>query len=157
METFELEQSVWDDTDFARMGWHDAKVWAYAANPHEYECLLDLDYIFKWVQPEEGETHFKFWIAPVTMVFEDVHGVTIDLESSQGMLEIAQLYRENPALTPNGKFTEHTYRFECQEGLLSLNATGFKLYVRKKPQLVRVLNLGWAERGGIGFGRELTG
>lgn len=63
---------------------------------------------------------------------------------------------ENPELTPNGKFTSHTYRFECQEGEITVKATGFKMYVRQKPKLIQVQSLDLSERGGISFGRTLN-
>ena len=73
MESYKLEKPIWDDSDFEVMGWHDASVWSMLANPEEYEFLLDLDYIFKWVPPGEGAPNFKFWVAPVTMVFENAY------------------------------------------------------------------------------------
>ena len=65
------------------------------------------------------------------MVFENVSDVKIDIESQQGLIEISDLYIENAELTPNGKLTSHTYRFECQEGEILLKATEFKMYVRE--------------------------
>ena len=156
METYDLEKPVWTESDFKVMGWHDAKVWGLLANSEEWEYLIDLDYIFKWVHPKEGENHFKFWVSPVTMVFENAYEINIDIESRQGEIEVANLHMENPRKTKNGKFTEYTFRFECQEGEITLSATGFKMYVRKKPMLQKGQSLELIQRGGIGFGRELN-
>lgn len=156
MEAFKLEKPIWDDEDFGSMGWHDATLWSISANPADFEFLLDLDYIFKWVSPKEGETYDKFWVAPVTMVFENVSNVKINFDSNQGAIEIADLRRENPRPTPNGKATQYTFRFECQEGELSLSATGFKMFVRKNPELLKGQSFGLAQRRGIGFGRALS-
>lgn len=156
MEAYELEKPIWTEDDFKVMGWHDAKVWGLLANPQKWEYLIDLDYIFNWVHPKEGEKYFKFWVSPVTMVFENAHDVVIDIESQQGNIEIAELFMEDPRLSPNGKFTQHTYRFECQEGVISLVATGFKMYVRQKPRLIQVQSLSLNERNGINFGKELN-
>ena len=49
MQSFELEKDTWSDTDFDVMGWHDARIYAFAFIPEEYEYRLDIDYIFKWV------------------------------------------------------------------------------------------------------------
>jgi hypothetical protein len=155
MEEFMLEKTVWDDNDFSIMGWHDATLWAMMANPPDFEFLIDLDYIFKWVNPKPWETYFKFWVAPATMMFENVHDVKINIESSQGIIEIADLLRENPHRTPNGKFTAHTYRFECQEGEISLIATGFKMFVRRMPELLEKQRYELAQRQGIGFSRTM--
>jgi hypothetical protein len=62
----------------------------------------------------------------------------------------------NPRKTKNGKFTDYTFRFECQEGEITLNATGFKMYVRKNPILQQGQSLDLKERGGINFERKLN-
>lgn len=156
VEAYALEKSVWTEEDFEVMSWHDSTLWSMLANAEEFEYLFDLDYIFKWIHPREGETDFKFWVAPVTMVFENAHEVKIDIASSQGCIEIAALLMENPKPTPNGKYTEHTHRFECQEGEISLKATGFKMYVRQSPTLSQGQGLDLKDRNGISFRRELS-
>lgn len=156
MDAYKLEKTRWDDGDFLQMGWHDATVWSFFANPDQFEFLIDLDYISKWVKPQEDETYFRFWVAPVTMVFSNAHSVVIDIESPQGTIEIADLHRGEPEPTPNGKMTQHSYRFDCQEGTISLVATGFQMFVRRAPQLLDGQSVGLLERGGISFDRELT-
>ena len=153
LETYDLEKTIWSEKDFSIMGWHDAKVWGLLANPDEWEYLVDLDYIFKWVEPKEGEIYYKFWVAPVTMIFENAYKINIDIKSQQGEIEVTALHMENPRKTKNGKYTEYTFRFECQEGEISLNATGFKMHVRKKPILQQGQCLDILERGGVSFGR----
>jgi hypothetical protein len=155
-EAYELVKPVWTQEDFKVMGWHDSKVWGVLANPGEWEYWVDLDYIFKWVRPEENENYFKFWVAPVTMVFENAYDIRLDIESPQGEIEVADLHMENPRKTKNDNSMEYTFRFECQEGDISLSATGYKLYVRKKPRLLQVWHLDFMQRGGVHFGRELT-
>lgn len=108
---------------------------------------FDLDYIFKWVDPIEPDVYVKFWVAPVTMVFENAVNIKFDTESQQGLIEIADLLMGNPKFTPNEKFTEYTFRFECQEGKISLQATGFKMYVRQAPILTRHQSLEFKPRG----------
>lgn len=136
------------------MGWHDATIWSMVASPETFEFMLDLDYIFKWVDPAPGQTYYKFWVAPVTMVFENAHSIDIDVQSQQGTIEIADLHKEEPTLTPNGKFTQHTYRFECQEGHVSLKSTGFKLIVRQAPTLLQHQSFSLEERRGVSFSVE---
>lgn len=103
MDSYQLEKDRWDDSDFGQMGWHDATIWSSHANFDQFEFLLDIDYIFKWAKPREVESPFSFWVAPATMVFSNAHSVVIDIESSQGMIEIANLHRGDPETTPNGK------------------------------------------------------
>lgn len=156
VEDYELEKAVWTESDFGAMGWHDAKLWSISANPDEREYLIDLDYIFKWAHPEEGEENFQFWVAPVTMIFENAYDIKLDIESQQGEIEIADLHMENARETKNGNFTQYTFRFECQEGEIRLNATGYKMYVRRKPMLLQDQSIDYKERGGVNFGRKLT-
>jgi hypothetical protein len=145
---------IWTDNDFDAMGWHDATLWAMLADPERFEFLVDLDYIFEWVKPAPEETYYKFWIAPVTMIFENAHTVKLDIESSQGTIEVADLHRENPRPTPNGKLEERTYRFECQEGEISLLATGFQMIVRRNPALLGTQSLNLELREGVSFDRR---
>ncbi len=159
MEIFELEKQVWDNGDFSIMGWHDTTIWSMFANTNDFEFILDLDYIFKWVHPkeEEKDRRFKFWVSPVTMVFINAHDVKININSPQGNICIDTLYRENPQLTPNGKLTEYTYKFECNQGEILITATDFKMFVRKKPELLQGQDFEFVQRQGISFGRELIG
>jgi len=153
MTTYQLTKLIWDDDDFSDMGWHDTTLWSMHANPDDFEFVVDLDYIFSWVCPASGKGPCEFWVAPVTMVFENVGNVRIHIESSQGTLEVAALHRTEIAQTPNGKLTHWRYRFECQEGEATLTATGFKMFVRRPPVLVASQRLGFAQRQGVDFGR----
>ena len=153
METYELEKAIWSEADFGQMGWHDVLIWGMLANPDSFEYLFDLDYIFKWVHPKEEETVFSFWIAPVTMVFYRAHDISIDIDSSQGTIEIADLNMEEPRKTGNNMLTEYFFRFDCQEGEISLWATGFQLFVRQHPVHRQVQHFNLQERKGISFER----
>jgi hypothetical protein len=99
LENYDLEKPTWTESDFKVMGWHDAKIWGLLANPEQWEYLIDLDYIFKWVHPKEGEEYFKFWVSPVTMVFENAYEINLDIESQHGEIEVADLHMENPRKT----------------------------------------------------------
>ena len=154
MSTSSLEKTVWTHEDFEVMGWHDATIWSMHANVDDFEFLIDLDYIFEWIHPQENETYFKFRVVPVTMVFEFMHSVNFDIESAHGEFEVQDLFMENPTPTPDGKSTSYTFRFECQEGEISLKSTGFKMYVREEPKLMSQQRFGLIERGGINFNRS---
>ena len=153
MNTSSLENTVWTHKDFEVMSWHDATIWSMHSNIDDFEFLIDLDYIFEWIHPKENETYFKFRVAPVTMVFTFVHSVNLDIESNLGEIEILDLFMENPTPTPDGKATSFTFRFDCQQGEISLKSTGFKMYVRQEPTLMNGQRFGLDERGGINFSR----
>jgi hypothetical protein len=153
-EQYHLEKALWTSDDFEIMGWHDSRVWAMVAAEESYEFAIDLDYIFKWVDPEPGEKYFKFWVAPVTMVFENAYDISIEIASRQGGIEVAHLHRENPKTTLNSTLTDFQYRFECQEGEISLRATNYLLYVRMEPRLMQGQCLSLDERRGISVARS---
>lgn len=156
MQIYEIEKYIWSEKDFSIMGWHDSKIWGFLAETDSFEFMVDLDYIFQWVRPKEGETHFNFWVAPVTMVFENAFDILLDIESRQGELKVADLHIENERKTKNGLFSEYDFRFECQEGEFKISATGFKMYVRKAPILQSRQALNYKLRGGIDFGRDYS-
>jgi hypothetical protein len=81
MNSYHLEKTIWTEQDFKVMGWHDARIWGIAMNADNYEFLVDLDYIFQWMQLEDTKTKFEFRIAPVTLVFENAHEIVFDLHS----------------------------------------------------------------------------
>jgi hypothetical protein len=54
MENYNIEKTIWTESDFDNMGWHDASLGGMIANPDKYEYLIDLDYIFKWI-PSRGD------------------------------------------------------------------------------------------------------
>jgi hypothetical protein len=153
METYLPEKLIWSNEDFESMGWHDATIWSLVANPEAFELLVDIDYIFNWVHPAKGETYFKFWVAPVTMVFENASDVCIHIDSQQGCIEVADLTRELIGPSPNGKFTQYRFAFDCREGQIELQATGFKLYVRRPPTLLNSQAFELGARQGVDFGR----
>jgi hypothetical protein len=149
-KAIKLEKLIWTESDFAKMGWLDSQIWSMYADDLAAEFVLDLDYILKWQDPAPGETNYKFWISTATMVFENVNGVAIQMNSSEGAIEVANLYMENSATAPN----LHQFRFECAQGELRVQASGFKMYIRKLPVLQQYQNFSYAERGGINFARE---
>jgi hypothetical protein len=156
-EKYELEKWVWTEADFEQMGWHDARVHAFAFLPESFEFVLDIDYILEWVPPAEGETYYKFWVAPATLVFENVHGLRIDLEPYDGV-EIDGIRREDPQKPRNaehiGRETEWGWVIEAQEGEISLRAVGYKQYLRSEPAFGRQQSLDIEARGDFSFGRR---
>jgi len=97
----DLSKRVWSDADFPEMGWHDATVHALSVQRTDDvlpRLLLDLDYIVRWVHPLPPATHFSFWIASATLVFDDVWDLEGDLgfKGTTPDLEIDGLHRLVP-------------------------------------------------------------
>ena len=152
LENHNLEKLIWDDTDFPKMGWHDARIYAMSFNSDNYELALDIDYIVKWVNPANAGSPFKFWVAPATLVFRNVY----DLNISQYTLdiEIQDIHRENPVVPKNANDIdryEYDWRIETTNGEITFKAVGYKQYFRKSPVLLDSQAIDFKERGGISF------
>ena len=155
---YELEKWVWDDGDFDRMGWHDATIHAIAFGATDFELSLDVDYIFAWVKPAEGEKNFRFWVAPCTLVFQNVYDVRLEAMGCGGpLIEVNELRRDDPRRPKNAEFIgcelEWQWTFDGHHGELGFRSVGFTLYVRRAPVLLDAQVLDLAERGGYSFER----
>lgn len=157
LDEYEMEKWIWTDADFELMGWHDSQIYAFAFLSETYEFVLDIDYILRWVQPAPGETYFKFWVAPATLVFENAYDIKFDLDTQNGVgVEIQDIHRQNPKVLEAGELAgtnEWRWVIEAQEGEISLDATGFKQYFRKKPFFQQEQALEMGVRNGISFYR----
>lgn len=151
---YQLEKALWTDADFEQMGWHDCPIKALAFSDNDYQLLLDIDYIFKWVLPK-NKRFYNFWISPCTLVFENVHDINIELSSDGVALTIDKISRKNPVVPRNaeyiGRDTEYDWIIETFAGEISFKSVGFKQYVRQQPVLISTQELDTDARGGISF------
>jgi hypothetical protein len=151
-----LTKAVWSDADFERMGWHDVTVHGmYVQRTDDVlpRLLFDLDYVTRWVHPVPPETHFSFWIAPSTLVFDDVWDLEGDLDfKGLGVdLELDALHRLTPDDDRPGWSDAPLWHLEGHAFDLRFRAPGFRQYIRQPPRLSPRLVLGHAERGGCSF------
>lgn len=148
---YQLNKSIWTEDDFDMMDWHDGFIYAFSFGEN-YQFLLDIDYIFKWV---EARKKYKFWVSPCTLVFENAYDIIIDIESSSGGLDIDNIIRQNPQRPKNADFikreTEFDWIIETQQGSISFKSVGFKQYVRQTPKLLNNQFIGVTDRGGVSF------
>jgi len=155
-ETYALEKSVWSEADFEKMGWHDVVVHALAFDTERYELLLDIDYLFAWVDPALPSEYFSFWLAPATMVFRDVWELKIEYEASLGF-QLQGITRSEPRFRPHphaeGRKEERRWTLDSNEGQISFWATGYSLFTRKIPTQHPQQSFSLSERGGISFER----
>ena len=157
IEPYTLEKPVWTDVDFEQMGWHDAHVHAVAFRPELFEFWVDLDYIFSWVHPQGDEKYFRFWVAPVTLVFTNVHSLGFEIELYDGGLSVLSLERSEPTKPRNADHmpqqVEWLWRLDCNEGEIALRSVGYSQFTRRPPALLQAQELTFEERGGISFDR----
>lgn len=159
-QSFTLEKPVWTDADFVQMNWHDVHIHGIAFRAELFEFWLDVDYIFSWVHPEGEETYFRFWVAPATLVFTNVHDLKFDIESYNGALELQGIKRSEPGRPKNAehisKQTEWLWLLDCIEGNVTFRSVGFSQFTRRSPVLQQALQLKLEERGGISFSRDYS-
>jgi hypothetical protein len=150
-ETYQLEKTLWTDADFELMSWHDCPIHALSFN-RNHQLLLDIDYIFKCVLTS-NKKHYQFWIAPCTLIFENVY--KIELESAHTTLIVENISRENPKVPKNaayiGRETEYDWFIETTVGEIDFTSVGYKQYVRQAPVLLKTQEIDLDKRGGISF------
>ena len=153
-DTYQLEKTIWTDTDFEIMSWHDCPVHAFSFD-NENKLTLDIDYIFKWVL-EKNKRNFKFWISPCTLVFENVYDIVF--ESDHTVIIIDNISRENHQRPKNAEYInrdlEYDWIIETTVGEISFKSVGFKQYVRQAPVFIGMQELALEARGGISFDRN---
>jgi len=155
---FELTKSIWTENDFDEMGWHDVHIHALAFATSDHELLMDVDYMFAWVDPEPPSKHYTFWMSPCTLIFRNVHSFTANIEWGLG-LEISHVSRDEKRIPNNADHIKETeewkWVFECQEGCFSFFSTGYNQITRREPIKATSQVFSWAERGGVSFDRAL--
>lgn len=155
-DAYVLDRSRWTAADFDAMGWHDATIHGIAFRPDVWELALDLDYILRWVEPVAGESHYRFWVAPATLIFENVSAMRFQLEC-QGAVSLQGIERGSPESTRpdfKGPAQQWPWVLDCNEGEIALTATGYRQIFRQPPRLQAQQSLSLADRGGVSFAED---
>jgi len=148
---YQPEKLLWTDADFEIMSWHDCPVHALSFDKN-YQLLLDIDYIFKW-ELKKNERNYRFWIAPCTLVFENVYSVEMSFERTSMIID--SIYRENPRTPQNAEYInrdlEYDWMIETLAGEICFKSVGFKQYVRQVPIMLSEQEISLEIRGGVSF------
>jgi hypothetical protein len=141
------------DSDFEEMNWHDCPIYAVFIDYRSADLLLDIDYICKWIPPQEYGRPFSFLIAPSTLVFHSAVKISMSFESSFMPLRISEILREDKA--PVGPADLYDYRWTIQgpHGSIILRAVGYTQYRRQQPIHTSQQSLSLEQRHGISFVR----
>lgn len=160
-ETLEIAGARWNERDFDQLGWHDCRVHAIAFSssetddPFDAALSLDLDYILRWVPPSKPGGHYRFWIAPTTLVFRGAFNLRGTLSADLDPFELDEISRETTrdddgnAITGSWEWTVAGHDFS-----FSFVAAGFDQYARAMPVLSSRQHLLVSERGGLCFARQ---
>lgn len=149
-ELFEPEKLIWTDSDFESMSWHDNSIHSIAFVAELFEFRIDLDYIFKWVKLE-NEKYYSFWVSPSTLCFENASELVADFSIGNQYyeFEISEINRTYLGKSPNNEYNQWRFEIQTNSGSLTLEATGFKMFVRTLPVLINSQKLTLQQRGGL--------
>lgn len=156
MNEYILDKAIWTERDFDQMGWHDAQIHGMCFQEKEGnwtgDLAFDIDYIFKWVNPAEFEKYFTFWIAPCTLIFHDVIGLKINIDTADYSLEPIDIADIKMEVIKNGDLYEYNFEVELHIGQIAFKSyKGYTQTVRMLPKRVEQQILLPSERGGISF------
>jgi len=141
-EEYQLEKWIWNQNDFEKMGWHDNPIWAMSFDD---DVKFDLDYLLKWVKPQNNIGGYKFWISPATLIFKNPTNFRVEMETDfVNGLEIADIERK----VQKGKTQ---FIIEAQEGRIVIETEEFTQIIRRPPTLQISQMLNDIERGPISF------
>ncbi len=167
MKKYPLEKKIFTQDDYEQMNWHDVKIHALGTLETEHDfyseiaLVFDIDYMLEWVHIPPENRSFSFWIAPCTLVFQnvrDLHWEFQQPEQHQLEYEIYQLelLAVNPQPTkcfPN--YCTYDWRIELTYGgEMTFTSSGMQQWIRKAPVLSEKQSLTLAERGGISFDKK---
>ncbi|MCU7552846.1 hypothetical protein OCK74_27250 [Chitinophagaceae bacterium LB-8] len=160
VQQYNLEKSMWTEADFKVMGWHDAAIHAisFQWNNGEWtgDFLLDIDYIFKWVDPVKGKGHFSYWIAPCTLIFKKAFKLDVNIKTDLFGIDAQQIVEVVLADTTQNQEGTITYQWaiELTAGHIKLTSEGFTQIVRQLPIHTDFLLLTQEQRGGVSFSEQ---
>ena len=139
--TYELEKRIWTNSDFDQMGWHDNHIYKIRLTE---DLEMDIDYIFKWNQPDLEGLPFTFWIAPATLVFKNIKNLRFEFNIGfEDNLEIQDIEREN----------KNQWIVITRQGDIQFTSEGFEQFIRQDPSFQFGQTISYAERYGYSLDR----
>jgi len=89
-------------------------------------------------------------MSPATLVFDNAADVRISLNPEADGCPIIMTVIRDSVLAEEGQPT-WLWRFECLQGEITLRATGYRQFIRRRPVLASSQSFSEAERGGSTF------
>jgi hypothetical protein len=139
--TYEIEKRIWTDSDFYKMGWHDNHIYKIRLTE---DLEIDLDYIFRWNQPDIEGLPFTFWVAPATLVFKNIKDLKIEFDIGvEDSFEIEDIEREN----------QNQWTVITRQGDIQFTSDGFEQFIRQDPSFQFRQSISYIERNGYSLDR----
>ena len=103
--------------------------------PWLHNLLLDIDYIFKWVEGPPPKRQLSFWISPCSLLFPAVVSVegTLALESADFLPRIDALLRRGDRAILNSEIGDYDWLLLGHNFRLKIKSPGFRQVVRAAP------------------------
>jgi hypothetical protein len=138
---YEIEKRIWTDSDFDKMGWHDNHIYKIRLTE---DLEIDLDYIFKWNQPDIEGLPFTFWVAPATLVFKNIKDLKFEFDVGvEDSFEIEDIEREN----------KNRWTIITRQGDIQFTSDGFEQFIRQDPSFQFGQTISYIERNGYSLDR----
>lgn len=138
---------------FEEMNWHDCKIHAIAFDSSDNRLLLDIDYILKWIGPDE-RGYYSFWVSPATLIFKNVYALKIDINYELNTI-LEDIGRQNERIPNNSEYIsenlEWEWTLETSNGEISFISVGYFLNIRSNPIHTEKQEFTIKERGGFSF------
>jgi hypothetical protein len=147
MSEFIPEKWIWSDADFSQMGWHDVIIHSILIKGGS--IAFDIDYMFKWAHPAPGETYYKFWMSPASLIFDNVEDLKLAMNSQSSAIIMGVVRSEAPSTA--GGSTTSIWRFECEDGEIAFRGSGYRQFIRRRPVLSSKQYFTEGERGESSF------
>lgn len=154
-ETYVLDKAVLTEEDFGKTircipNIH-AMCFQQDRNNWTGNFVLDIDFIFKAVDPIPPGENFSYWISPCTLIFHETSEFRMDYDTTQysfGLLNVEEIIinKINESYNVAIELWGGTINFNCSKG--------FSVIVRKMPVCIHNIELSMEERGGISFGTK---
>lgn len=152
---YSLDKAVWTEKDFDKIipGVANIHAMCFQQNRNHFtgDLVLDIDYIFKAVEPLPPNEHSSYWISPCTLIFHETIEFKMDYDTTQysfGLLDVEEVVINRVNINE-----AHVYNIaiELWGGSICFNCNGFTQIVRRAPVCVPKIELSIEERGGTSF------
>jgi mannose-6-phosphate isomerase-like protein (cupin superfamily) len=157
-----MDEYLWTEKDFERMGWHDNHVHGLQIIKGDYgagQLILDIDYILEWIDVSEGRC--KFRILPAVLKFKGVTRLrlALDYETPTAGLGPFSIHAIERKYEPRERYEAQiwTIVINWPEGEIRFEAEGFEQRGVGEPQVVDEQYLGFEERAGSrGYAQDIN-
>jgi len=123
------------------MGWHDNHIYKISLTE---DLEMDIDYIFKWNQPDLEGLPFTFWVAPATLIFKNIKNLKFEFDIGvKDSFEIEDIERES----------KNQWTVITRQGDIQFNSEGFEQFIRQDPSFQFGQAISYAERNGFSLDR----